>query len=442
MGAQNAKKKSPGNDTSSSCNSSEPNSPNVFNTKFKKFLNEPDATAPRSTLNPYYEKDHSQQQASQSISKGGSIYSDESGFDSTVDSAYINDLRTRREGSIQNNNANNPEDLTRTITSESSTLPDESLSNEPPGSSGVATNINDNPNFNIAYEQITEKNEIGRGRFGVVYEASWHGQHAIKEIEFDERFSKDESVMRNINEEVANLRKTRHSNLILYVGACIQPNKCAIVMTLCRGMSLFKTIHMESFARINIDWIINIAINIAQGMAYLHSKQIIHKDLRSKNVFIDGHKTVISDFGLFSITSLSKTTRKNQCLPLTKECLYYMSPELVRAIGRSEIVQVFSKLSDVYAFGTILFEMFCKDFPFSTYHTETILYMMGHSYKSLPPVIQIPKDFKVILLSCWSKEVANRPSFSSLLETFRNVPKQCKLFRSPSHPLSIGGRVG
>jgi kinase suppressor of Ras 2 len=349
--------------------------------------------------------------------------------------------------------------LTRTITSESSTIPgaDDEISTTGSGDGGGGGNsstIKENPDFNIAYREISERSEIGKGRFGTVYRAHWHGPVAIKEIEFADGLlsGQDDEIVRRINEEVANLRRTRHSNLILYLGACIEPDKCAVVMTLCRGISLFKTIHMEtaSVTKLTVDWIINTAIDIAQGMAYLHNKQMIHKDLRSKNVFIDGHKAVISDFGLYSITSLSQRSstrrRQSQCLPLTKECLYYMAPELVRLIGQGdaagqELDEAFSKLSDVYAFGTVLYEMFCKDFPFAAYPAETVLYMTGNSCKSLPPVAQIPKDFKVILLSCWSKEVGNRPSFSSLLETFRKVPRQVRLVRSPSHPLGIGSRL-
>lgn len=71
-------------------------------------------------------------------------------------------------------------------------------------------------------------------------------------------------------------------------------------------MSLYKYLHSDSYPKPNIDWTIDIATQIAQGMGYLHNKQLIHKDLRSKNIFIDGCKAVIADFGLYSITRLCK----------------------------------------------------------------------------------------------------------------------------------------
>ena len=60
--------------------------------------------------------------------------------------------------------------------------------------------------------------------------ASWHGHVAIKEIDFDENLNEDSEQLKNFKEEVLNLRKTRHSNLILLYGVCLKPPKCAIVM--------------------------------------------------------------------------------------------------------------------------------------------------------------------------------------------------------------------
>jgi serine/threonine protein kinase len=215
---------------------------------------------------------------------------------------------------------------------------------------------------------------------------NWHGTHAIKEIKFDVEASDAQDYaekMRNFKEELLNLRKTRHANLILFVGACMQPDKCAIVTSFCRGMTLHKYLHNDTYTytytKPTFDWIVDVSIQIAQGMGYLHNKQMIHKDLRSKNIFIDGNKAIIADFGLYSITKLCKRltyshiynnkfcccffiylhllcfliikSRRSDFLPITKECLYYMAPELVKLLGTAQMDQAISQASDVYAFG-------------------------------------------------------------------------------------------
>ena len=181
--------------------------------------------------------------------------------------------------------------------------------------------------------------------------AQWHGPHAVKEIDFEENLTEDSKELNNFKQEVLNLKKTRHANLILFVGACMKPPKCAIVMSLCRGVSLYKYLHTELYQKPNFDWTIDIATQIAQGMGYLHNKQMIHKDLRSKNIFIDGCKAVIADFGLYSITRLCKKLKRNDLLPITKECVYYMAPELIRLLGTTKIDTAFSQASDVFSFG-------------------------------------------------------------------------------------------
>ncbi len=185
--------------------------------------------------------------------------------------------------------------------------------------------------------------------------AYWHGSIAIKEIDFDENLSEDSDELKKFKDEVLNLRKTRHSNLILFYGACLKPSKCAIVMSLCNGFSLYNYLHSESYTKPNFDRIIDIATQIAQGMGYLHNKQMIHKDLRSKNVLMrDGCKAVITDFGLYSITNLCKkitNNKKKDLLTIKKDLIYYMAPELVRVLGTNKFESSFSNKTDVFSFG-------------------------------------------------------------------------------------------
>ena len=72
-----------------------------------------------------------------------------------------------------------------------------------------------------------------------------------------------------------------------------------------KGPSLYTYLHVDQ-NRPTFDWIINIATQIAQGMGYLHTRKLLHKDLKSKNIFIEGSKAVISDFGLVATAQLCK----------------------------------------------------------------------------------------------------------------------------------------
>jgi kinase suppressor of Ras 2 len=127
----------------------------------------------------------------------------------------------------------------------------------------------------------------------------------------------DSDKLRNFKKEVIKISKLRHSNLILFSGACLEASKCSIVMSLCRGVSLYKYLHNDSYVKPNFDWVIDIATQIVQGMGFLHSKNIIHKDLKSKNIFIDDDcKAIITDFGLNSINYLCSKKSQSKKIKL------------------------------------------------------------------------------------------------------------------------------
>lgn len=84
---------------------------------------------------------------------------------------------------------------------------------------------------------------IGTGRFGTVYRGNWHGDVAIKVLNMD--YLDDEKRLDAFKLEVATFRKTRHQNLVLFMGACMNPKLFGIVTSLSKGMTLYTHIHLR-----------------------------------------------------------------------------------------------------------------------------------------------------------------------------------------------------
>ena len=156
--------------------------------------------------------------------------------------------------------------------------------------------------WDIPYDEVKIEEEIGTGRFGTVYKGNWHGSVAIKKLNMN-NVLEDRKTIEAFKQEVATFRKTRHDNLVLFMGACMKPPHLAIVTSLCKGMSLYTHIHLRK-DKFNLNRTIIIAQQICQGMGYLHARGIVHKDLKTKNIFYENGKIVITDFGLFSVTKL------------------------------------------------------------------------------------------------------------------------------------------
>lgn len=291
--------------------------------------------------------------------------------------------------------------------------------------------------WDIPFDELKIGEPIGTGRFGTVYRGNWHGDVAIKVLNM--HYLDDEKTLEAFKLEVATFRKTRHENLVLFMGACMKPPRLAIVTSMCKGMTLYTHIHLRK-DKFNMNKTTIIAQQISQGMGYLHARGIVHKDLKSKNIFLENGKVVITDFGLFSVTKLCFGNRKGDGLSIPPGWLCYLAPEIVRSLRarqkHDEEELPFTKASDVYAFGTVWYELLCGEWPFKAQPPEAIIWQVGKGMKQSLANLQASRDVKDILMLCWSYRQTERPDFTVLLKTLDKLPKK-RLARSPSHPIHL-----
>lgn len=131
--------------------------------------------------------------------------------------------------------------------------------------------------WTIEWSQIEKHEYVGAGTFAQVYKGAWHGPIAIKMLRYS---SPNDEQFRDFQNEINILRKTRHINIVLFMGHCKDP--LAIIMQWCEGRSLYCLLHVEE-TLLELCQILKIAQQIAIGMDYLHSKSIIHRDLKSNS---------------------------------------------------------------------------------------------------------------------------------------------------------------
>jgi kinase suppressor of Ras 2 len=209
----------------------------------------------------------------------------------------------------------------------------------------------------------------------------------------------------------------------------------AIVTSLCKGNTLYTHIHARK-DKFNLNRTTLVAQQISQGMGYLHARGIVHKDLKTKNIFLENGKVIITDFGLFSAT---KMLYCDTGLGIPQGWLCYLAPELVRNLKPYRPLDEdlpFSKASDVYAFGTVWYELLCGEFPFKTQPPEAVIWQVGRGMKQTLANLQASRDVKDILMQCWSYQADDREDFAKLLTNLERLPKK-RLARSPSHPVQL-----
>ena len=281
--------------------------------------------------------------------------------------------------------------------------------------------------WEISAEEILVGPRVGSGSFGTVYKAHWHGPVAVKTLNVKIPSLAQLQAFKN---EVAVLRKTRHVNILLFMG-CVSKPQLAIVTQWCEGSSLYKHLHVHEtkFALITL---IEIARQTAQGMDYLHAKNIIHRDLKSNNIFLHENLTVkIGDFGL----AAAKTRFADSCQRQPTGSILWMAPEVIRM----ELQNPYSFQSDVYAFGIVMFEMLSMQLPYAHINNkDQILFMVGRGYLKADLTklrSDAPKALRRLIEDCIKFTRDDRPLFTqihaSLVSLLKNQPK---ISRSASEP--------
>uniref|UniRef100_A0A671MR56 RAF proto-oncogene serine/threonine-protein kinase n=1 Tax=Sinocyclocheilus anshuiensis TaxID=1608454 RepID=A0A671MR56_9TELE len=282
--------------------------------------------------------------------------------------------------------------------------------------------------WEIEATEVVLLSRIGSGSFGTVYKGKWHGDVAVKILKVTNPTPEQLQAFRN---EVAVLRKTRHVNIVLFMGYMTKANM-AIVTQWCEGSSLYKHLHVQE-TNFQMFQLMDIARQTAQGMDYLHAKNIIHRDMKSNNIFLHEGLTVkIGDFGLATVKARwSGSHRVEQ----PSGSVLWMAPEVIRMQDNNP----YSFQSDVYSYGVVLYELMTGELPYSMIgNRDQIIFMVGRGYLT-PDLSKLykscPKAMKRLVADCIQKSKDDRPLFPQILSSIELLQHSLpKINRSASEP--------
>ncbi|XP_069494960.1 mitogen-activated protein kinase kinase kinase 9 [Ambystoma mexicanum] len=262
----------------------------------------------------------------------------------------------------------------------------------------------------IDFTELALEEIIGIGGFGKVYRAVWQGEEvAVKAARQDP----DEDIsqtIENVRQEAKLFAMLEHPNIIALRGVCLkEPNLC-LIMEFARGGSLNRVL---SGKRIPPDVLVNWAVQIASGMHYLHEEAIvpiIHRDLKSSNILILD-KVENSDLSnkMLKITDFGLAREWHRTTKMSAAGTYaWMAPEVIRS-------SMFSKGSDVWSYGVLLWELLTGEVPFRGIDGLAVAYGVAMNKLALPIPSTCPEPFTKLMEECWNSDAHSRPSFSSIL---------------------------
>jgi serine/threonine protein kinase len=255
-----------------------------------------------------------------------------------------------------------------------------------------------------------EDDPFARGSFGLVYKGSYFGTPVcVKVVPIDHHNPDD---IKQVQREIAALKSLNHHNLVQFFGLFSLHNEMYIVTEYIPGGTVRSNIAKEKG---EISWAarIKMANDVASGIAFLHSKNIIHRDIKSENLLLaEGWDVKLCDFGLArSVTEPKKKQRMTLCG--TDD---FMAPEVTLGLD-------YDSACDIFSFGLFLCELILREKiedvlprgPSTNFGLDTDKFLL------LVPA-DTPPELVALVLKCCDYEPANRPDakqvVSSILPLF------------------------
>ncbi|XP_073085244.1 serine/threonine-protein kinase TAO1-like isoform X3 [Manis javanica] len=252
-------------------------------------------------------------------------------------------------------------------------------------------------------KRFTNLIKVGQGGFGAVFFARdvyTYDVVAIKRIPYSGKRAMER--WQGIIKEVRLLRTLKHPNIVEYKGCYLREHRAWLVMEYCSGsVSDLLEFHKMQLQEMEISAIIHGAL---QGLAYLHSCAMIHRDIKAGNILLTpGGQVKLADFGFASMASSAKSFVGTP---------HWMAPEII--LGRNE--EQYDSKVDVWSLGITCIEIAERDPPLFAMNAKRALY---HITRNNPPTLQSNEwsgSFRNFVESCLQKNPKDRPTSKTLLK--------------------------
>ncbi|XP_057770103.1 mitogen-activated protein kinase kinase kinase 3 [Salvia miltiorrhiza] len=246
---------------------------------------------------------------------------------------------------------------------------------------------------------------LGRGTFGHVYLGfnSENGQMcAIKEVRLvsDDQSSKES--LKQLNQEITLLSQLSHPNIVQYYGSDLSEERLSVYLEYVSGGSIHKL--LQEYGPFAEPVIQNYTRQILCGLAYLHGRNTVHRDIKGANILVDPNGEVkLADFGM------AKHIANCSSMLSFKGSPYWMAPEVVMNTNG------YSLPVDIWSLGCTVLEMATSKPPWSQYEGVAAIFKIGNS-KDTPEIPDyLSADAKGFIRQCLQREPSARSTASKLL---------------------------
>ncbi|KAL3650507.1 hypothetical protein CASFOL_006910 [Castilleja foliolosa] len=247
---------------------------------------------------------------------------------------------------------------------------------------------------------------LGRGTFGHVYVGfnSETGEMcAMKEVTLFADDAKSKESAKQLGQEIALLSRLRHPNIVQYYGSETVGDRLYIYLEYVSGGSIHKL--LQEYGKLGESAIRSYTHQILSGLAYLHAKNTVHRDIKGANILVDPNGRVkLADFGM------AKHITGQSCPLSFKGSPYWMAPEVIRNSSGCSLAV------DIWSLGCTVLEMATSKPPWSQYEGVAAMFKIGNS-KELPAIPDyLSEEGKEFVRLCLKRNPMHRPTAAQLLE--------------------------
>ncbi|KAI4326701.1 hypothetical protein MLD38_031988 [Melastoma candidum] len=279
--------------------------------------------------------------------------------------------------------------------------------------------------------KLTVRSVIARGTFGTVHRGIYDGLDvAVKMLDWGEEGQRTDAeiaaLRADFSQEVAVWHKLNHPNVTKFIGATMgssdlqiqsdngpigmPKNVCCVVVEYLPGGTLKSYLIKNRRRKLAFKVVVQIALDLARGLSYLHSQKIVHRDVKTENMLLDKNRTLkIADFGVARVEASNPNDMTGET-----GTLGYMAPEVLNG-------NPYNRKCDVYSFGICLWETYCCDMPYPdlSFSEMTSAVVSQNLRPEIPRCC--PSSLANVMKRCWDANPEKRPEMDEVVSMLEAI---------------------
>ncbi|KAK4798451.1 hypothetical protein SAY86_030777 [Trapa natans] len=289
--------------------------------------------------------------------------------------------------------------------------------------------------WEIDLSRLNIRYALATGTYGIVFRGTYGDQDvAVKLLDWGEdgvtTIAETAALRASFRQEVAVWQKLDHPNVTKFIGASmgisnlkipennqlkdghsnIPSRACCVVVEFVAGGNLKNFLYRNRRKKLPFKTVIKLALDLARGLSYLHSKRIVHRDVKAENMLLDPKQTLkIADFGVARVEAQNPSDMTGET-----GTLGYMAPEVL--IGKP-----YNRSCDVYSFGICLWEIYCCALPYPDLSFSDVSSAVVR--QNLRPEIPrcCPSSLAQVMRKCWDSKPEKRPEMKDVVKMLESI---------------------